>query len=867
MIYFCCDDDRRRNVVKAHPVLNGVDFVEVLDNHADPFDQRQRTLFVHFIEKETPQGQAALATLLAQLKIENVRIDGGERIRDIAVTSVSISATASPPQSPPTASNVLTVQVSKAGDFSTYTLRLVKDARTPEPPDGVDPVLSALNFSFKVACPSDFDCQTPRTCLAERLPEPEIDYLAKDYASFRQLMLDRMAVLVPEWKERNPSDLGIALIELLAYVGDYLSYQQDAVATEAYLGTARRRSSIRRHARLVDYPMHDGRNARVWVQVCVDANNVVLPAGTQILTRVPQLGTRIGPPTGSPPLVSKEYEQALQAHPVIFETMGQQTLHQANNEMRFYTWGDDRCCLPKGATRATLKLSNSNGLVNLSIGDVLIFMEKRNPDNGNEQEANPVHRHAVRLTAIEIGTDPLFQEQGSSQDMRVVEIEWARTDALPFSLCLWEVSVNRDAANRQPVSVALGNIVLADHGVTIRDEVLAPVPSSIAALTKVQHSASDSCVEKIIIPTAPRYRPSLKLKPVTQRAPYDPAKPPSSATATTRLPLSDPLRLPIPAIRLRQLGVTGKWIPRRDLLSSGPGDRAFVAEIETDGSTFLRFGDDRLGLRPASDDVLLSTYRVGNGRAGNIGANTLAHIVTAEAVKEGGVTNFLPAEGGVDPETIEEVRQRAPSGFRKQERAVTPRDYEEVATRSDIADSCDIDVQRAAATLRWTGSWHTMFLTIDRLGAREVDEPFERKLRACLERFRMASQDLEVDAPRYVSLEIELGICVKPGYFFSDVERELLDIFSNRILTDGRRGLFHPDNFSFGQAVYLSSLVATAQSVTGVESVDVRRFQRQGIDTNEAILAGKLVLGRLEIARLDNDRNFPERGVFTLQRG
>ena len=44
-------------------------------------------------------------------------------------------------------------------------------------------------------------------------------------------MLDRMSALMPQWRERNPADLGVALVEVLAYVGDYLSYQQDAVAT------------------------------------------------------------------------------------------------------------------------------------------------------------------------------------------------------------------------------------------------------------------------------------------------------------------------------------------------------------------------------------------------------------------------------------------------------------------------------------------------------------------------------------------------------------------------------------------------------------------------------------------------------------
>ena len=865
MIYFCCDDTKRRNAVKAHPTLNGIDFLEVLDDHNDPFPERQRTLFVHFIEKDTVEGRQNLATLLSNLKPENVRIEGGQRIRDVFVTSIGSSAS-SPPSSPPEPANVLTVRVSKAGDFSPYTLRFIKDKNVSEPPDGVDAVLSAVSFSFKVACPTPFDCQTPRICRDERTTPPEIDYLAKDYASFRQLMLDRLAVLTPGWTERNAADLGVTLVELLAYVGDYLSYQQDAVATESYLGTARRRASVRRHARLVDYPMHDGRNARVWVQVRVEANNVVLKEGTQIFTRVPKLPTRIAPPTGSPPLPSREYEQAMNAHPVVFETIDKATLHQANNEIHFYTWGDDRCCLPKGATRATLRARNEAGLVNLQPGDVLIFIEKRNPENGIEQEADPTHRHAVRLTEVKPGTDPLFDDPATNAPLEILDIQWTAADALPFALCLWDVTPPRASA-KQPAGIALGNIVLADHGQTITDEVLPPVPAAIAALTKVQPRLVNACKDQAIVPTAPRYRPRLKLTPVTQRAPYDSKNLPASAKATTSLSTDDPLRLPSPDVTLREPGVEGVWEARRDLLNSNAQDKAFVVEVEADGSAYLRFGDGKLGVRPAADTTLLATYRVGNGAPGNIGANTLAHIVTAEAVEENGVTNFLPAAGGINAETIEEVRQSAPSAFRKQERAVTPADYQEIATRPELADSCDLDVQRAAATLRWTGSWYTMFLTIDRLKGQDVDAPFETRLRNCMERFRMAGEDLEVDGPQYVPLEIDMGVCVKPGYFFSDVARELLDVFSNRVLPDGRLGVFHPDNFSFGQPVFLSSLIATAQAVTGVESVNIKKFQRQGIDSTKALLAGNLTLGRLEIAQLDNDRNFPERGVFTLERG
>jgi hypothetical protein len=128
----------------------------------------------------------------------------------------------------------------------------------------------------------------------------------------------------------------------------------------------------------------------------------------------------------------------------------------------------------------------------------------------------------------------------------------------------------------------------------------------------------------------------------------------------------------------------------------------------------------------------------------------------------------------------------------------------------------------------------------------------------------MAGQDLDVNGPTYVSLEIEVQVCVKPDYFRSAVKRALLEIFSNRILPDGRPGVFHPDKFTFGQTVFLSPLYAAAQAVEGVESVVITKFQRQGTDSDVALNAEKLELARLEIARCDNDPNFPERGVFRL---
>ena len=69
------------------------------------------------------------------------------------------------------------------------------------------------------------------------------------------------------------------------------------------------------------------------------------------------------------------------------------------------------------------------------------------------------------------------------------------------------------------------------------------------------------------------------------------------------------------------------------------------------------------------------------------------------------------------------------------------------------------------------------------------------------------------------------------------VQEALVQVFSNRRLPDGRLGAFHPDNFTFGQTIFLSPLYATAQAVDGVSSVEITAFRRWGTLDVDALLA------------------------------
>jgi predicted phage baseplate assembly protein len=342
---------------------------------------------------------------------------------------------------------------------------------------------------------------------------------------------------------------------------------------------------------------------------------------------------------------------------------------------------------------------------------------------------------------------------------------------------------------------------------------------------------------------------------VTFAAPFDAglARTQPATTAMATLPSAA-----LPAVQLELAG--DNWLPQLDLLESDRFAQDFVVEVERDGTAQVRFGDDVLGQRPPDGAQFTATYRNGNGRDGNVGAESLVRVVTDLPVGDFlAIRNPLSAVGGVDPESMEQVRQFAPQAFRVQERAVTTDDWVAVAERYP-------GVYRAAAAFRWTGSWYTVFVNIDRVGGLPVrdDAVFFAGVSGFLEQFRLAGYDLEINGPVYVPLDIALTVCVSPGYFSSNVEAALLDALSARVLPNGMHGFFYPDNFTFAQPVYLSQLVAAAMAVPGVASVVVTTFQRFGLKPNSELADEVLRTEPLEIARCDNDPNFPENGRLLL---
>ncbi len=817
-----CSDIARREDVLAHPTLNGIDYIEI------PKDDQQN-IRIYFIKSMPPT-----------LSISEVVIEGGVRIRNIRVQNLQVKTDFN-------GNPYLEANVNQPGDFSSYLLAIDSAA--------VDIAFSRHPFSFKAGCPSDFDCYGKIVCPEEPKKEPLIDYLAKDYASFRQALLDLIPSIIPDWKERHEADLGIALIELFAYTGDQLSYYQDAVSNEAYMETARQRESVKRHSRLIDYNMHDGANAQTFIQLQLTTGTTgTLPTGTSILSgiRTP-LGSNTMPPHG--PVISNIVRtQALSAADVVFETVEEIVLDFALNEIQIHTWGNKLCCVPKDATSLELV-----GDISLEPGDFLLFEEVKGPETGLSADADPKHRQVVRLVDVKKTEDSLQMDPGTGLlPLKLTQVNWRREDALRFPLC---VSTKlEDGTTVENVTVARGNLVLADHGQTFTE----------------WHPAdlnTDPSAPGIILSNT-AYRFNLNKGPITFSKLYKSKDCDTTQTANNEeKPSVNELMTVHPRqakaatfLEIHEEGPADnrpKWCVVPHLFDSKPFDRNFVVETKNNGRAMIRFGKDQFGMEPTKGSHFIVTYRIGNGTDGNVGAETLAHILEPDPLTPdwpdiADVRNPLSATGGIDPESLDQVKLLAPKAFHAEQfRAVTEEDYARATEKHT-------EVDKAVATFRWTGSWHTVFITIDPQGHTELTPDLESRVRRHITRYKLAGYDIEIDPPIYVSLEIEINICVDREHFRAHVKTAVLEALCNREFHNGRKGFFHPDNLTFGQPVYLSRLYEAIEQVPGVDSVEVIVFKQHAKAENYELAQGYISMGRLEIARLDNDSSLPENGVLRL---
>ena len=794
--------------LQAQNQVTGIDFVYVNTN--------QTTLDVYFL-----RSPATLAVpLVGSLPQNAIRIyspSGGETLSEVAVQSILWTVV--------NGRDVLRIRTVTSGDFSRYRL-FINDAR-------VDRFFNDVPFSFKANCPSDLDCKTPpHECAPDAPVDFPVDYSARDFWSFRRALLDFASERYPKWQDRLEADVGNMLAEVLSALGDEFAYNQDRIGREAYFETATERRSLRRHASLVDYHIHDGLGATAWLDFQVNAaGNIV--AGTPITDSSGRVQFEVGRGLAESFAIAPALPKAYAVDP-------------ARNVLLPHRWDEDDVCLASGSTELFIEGAHA---ADLPLDDsppgkppgrwLLLITKPTDP-------AVKARAWMVRVIEAEDTFDPVLPPLPHP----ITRLRWEQEQATPFEMDLAVLEVH-------------GNLLPATAGLTsVRRFTIGPSTDEADRPPAIEREGPDGSIahlfslpgsdetDLVYLGTAPDVAaPEIRLTAVQFIAGSWMVVPNGEWTwrrellgVNSALPTSTDFRLD-----------DGFW--RRIVGYQRIGTEIVHQDYATGLGKTIRFGDGEFGEVPADGVIFQVTYRLGNGMAGNVAAGTLTRCALALVQS---VTNPLPADGGVDPETPQQVRQVAPDAFRQLTfRAVRPEDYAEAVERLPW-------VQRAGASFRWTGSWLTAFATPDPKGGFTVTSQHRTEGVAQLDRFRQAGRPAYLLNPRYADLDLVIKVCVATSSYKGEVEERVLEALFGRKGLRPKPGFFDPDNFTFGTPLERSQLETAIQLVEGVKAVERILVRRRGWFAWRVFSELTYPVASNEVVRVENNTLLPERGSLRL---
>jgi predicted phage baseplate assembly protein len=250
-----------------------------------------------------------------------------------------------------------------------------------------------------------------------------------------------------------------------------------------------------------------------------------------------------------------------------------------------------------------------------------------------------------------------------------------------------------------------------------------------------------------------------------------------------------------------------QWHEVDSLVDAGPSDREFVTKTDDAAKTSVTFGNGVRGARlPTGTENVRAEYRSGIGAAANVKASQITQLISKPlGVK--GVTNPLRASGGADRESMNTARKNAPLTVTALDRLISVPDY------ADFARTF-AGIGKSASAMVTDGKRLWVHVTIAGADDIPIDESSDlfRNLLEALRDFGDPNQAVALQVRELFLLAVAMNVRILPDYEWDPVVGSL------------RSGML--DRFSFerqelGQPIYLSDVVATAQSVAGVEYVEV----------------------------------------------
>jgi hypothetical protein len=236
-----------------------------------------------------------------------------------------------------------------------------------------------------------------------------------------------------------------------------------------------------------------------------------------------------------------------------------------------------------------------------------------------------------------------------------------------------------------------------------------------------------------------------------------------------------------------------------------------------------------LGEIPSPSSTMYVRYRVGGGEDSNIGPNTITSLGTISTVINGdnsainstirnsiSVNNPIPALGGKEQPSIDEIRNLVRYNFSSQNRCVTIKDYQ---SRVPLMDG-KFGVPFRTGVLEERNKIVVYVLALDSIGklTSEATSTLKENIAEYLADYRMLNDYITIKNGRVINLGFEVDIFADKGTPKGNVISGVINSITE---------YFNINKWDMGDNVYISQLVENINNVGGVLNVtDLRVFNK-----------------------------------------
>jgi predicted phage baseplate assembly protein len=270
------------------------------------------------------------------------------------------------------------------------------------------------------------------------------------------------------------------------------------------------------------------------------------------------------------------------------------------------------------------------------------------------------------------------------------------------------------------------------------------------------------------------------------------------------------------------------WNEVDSLASAGPKDRVYITQVDATGTRTITFGTGRNGMRlPTGQANVIANYRSGMGSSGNVDTSNISQLATRPlGVKA--VVNPIPASGGSDGDSTDQVRNSTPIAVAALDRLVSVSDY------GDFARSF-AGIGKASSQSLSDGQSQIVFVTIAGSEGAEIDKTsgVYSNLVQAFQQLGDPHLPIDVEICEFMFLVISAQVMVLPGYDFASIAPQI-----RATLLDE----FGFDNQELAVSIPLSRVVSALQNVSGVQYVNVQVLDSisESDTSSPDVLAAKL---------------------------